>query len=89
MTDEELEISNAEETHIRNSGYIDKAHYERHRADVIDGLILYGDRFAMRLGYALKEANLYDSIKIMRYWAQTCDQMALMNKMLKAKEAAE
>ena len=89
MDDEEIEKQFAEDVHIQDCGFMNKLHYEEQRAHVIGGLIKYGDMWAMSLGYALNEANVYDSIKVMRYWRPLCEQHAIMYKMFLAKEKAE
>ena len=86
IDDEEIENSLVDANHIRNSGYLDKAHLERHKRDVMLGLWLFGNRFAVCLGHALDAADLYDSIKIMRYWNNLCEQHALLFRMKQAKE---
>lgn len=86
MTDEEQENSLAEENHIKNSGFIDRAHYERHKHEVAHGLMLFGEHFSISLGRALNQANLNDSLKIMRYWNHLCEQHAILFKMKEAKE---
>ena len=83
---EKIEQELEDDLHIRNSGYLSRSHFEDHRNHVIGGLILFGDLFAMALGYALKEAGLNDSMKIMRYWNNMCEQHAILLKASKAKE---
>ena len=88
MDEEQVENHLQEDLHIKNSGYLDRKHYESHREHVIAGLCLYGDLFAAALGYALKEADLNDSLKIMRYWNHLCEQHAILYKAAEAKQTA-
>ena len=81
MDMEQVEKQLEDDVHVKNSGYLNMSHYKRHRKDVIGGLIQFGDHFAMSLGYTLNEANLYDSIKIMRYWNGLCEQHAILQRM--------
>jgi hypothetical protein len=89
MDDEEIENKLKDATHLKNSGYMNLQHYEVQKWNVVCGLIKFGNLFAMALGFALFEADLYDSVKIMRYWHQLCEKHALIYKMSQAKEEAE
>jgi hypothetical protein len=89
VDDEEIENNLAEENHIRNSGFLDRAHYELHKRYVVGGLGVFGDSFAISLGHTLELADLNDSLKIMRYWNHLCEQHALLFKMKEAKEKVE
>jgi hypothetical protein len=89
MDMEHIEIQLEEAQKLQRFGFMSMQHYQEHKEHVIGGLIMYGDMFVMALGYALKEANVEDSLKIMRYWAQTCEQNAILYKMFIAKEKAE
>lgn len=70
-------------------GFMNLKHCEEYRDHVICGLRMFGDLFSKKLGDALDLADLDDSIKIMRYWSQLCENSALMYRMLLAKEKAE
>lgn len=86
---EYIEIQLEEAKMLQRFGFMSMQHYQEHREYVYSGMIMFGDHFLMALGYALKEASVGDSIKIMRYWNQTCEQQAIMYKMFLAKEKAE
>jgi hypothetical protein len=88
MDMEAIENSLEEEKHIIESGFLTRSSYSDFRENVIGGLGLYGNRFLVLLGQALKEADTRDSIKIMRYWNQACEQAAMMYRAWKAKESA-
>jgi len=88
MDMEHVEEVLSKERQIKNAGYISIEHYERFRNEVIDGLLYFADPFGRALGWALNEANLDDSLKILRYWNQLCQQTAIVHRMKAAKDAA-
>jgi hypothetical protein len=74
---------------VRKAGFMSYPHYVEHRNHVMNGMIRLGSTFTIALGVALSHAELDDSLKIMRYWNQLCEQHAILYKMMVAKEKAE
>lgn len=86
---EHIEIQLEEAKMLQRFGFMSMQHYQEHREHVYSGMIMFGDLFVMALGYALKEADVENSVRIMRYWNQSCEQHAILYKMFLAKEKAE
>jgi len=86
---EVIEISLEEAHKLQRAGFTTLQHYQQHKSAVVHGLIMFGDEFLGALGAALDKAPAADSIKIMRYWHQDCEQNALLYKMYQAKIKAE
>jgi hypothetical protein len=89
MDMEHIEIQLEEAKNIQRAGFMSMQHYREHKDKVIGGFVMFGDLFTMNLGYALNEANTEDSLKILRYWNQKCEQHAIMYKSFLAIEKAE
>jgi len=87
--DEKIEAQLYDEQTIRDAGFIDKIHYTEYKNEVIHGLLKFGGLFYSTLGQTLLYAGLKDSLKILRYWGQECEQHAIMYKMYLAKEKAK
>ena len=88
MDDEAIEISLQNAKKLQQMGFMDVWHYETFKSHAATGLVKFGDPFQKALGEALMNAFLDDSIKILRYWAQECEQHSLLYKMYLAKEKA-
>lgn len=88
MTDEEIENQLEETKNLQRFGFMNMAHYEEHKNHVVKGLIKFGGSFAVNLGKTLFVADKTNSLKILRYWNQECEQHAILYKMYLAKEEA-
>lgn len=83
-----IEISLEEAHKLQRAGYMSLQHYQDCKATISQGMLMFGDSFLKSLGQALFHAEVDDSLKILRYWGQVCDQHALLYKMFKAKQDA-
>ncbi len=85
---ETIEISLEHASKLQRMGFMDIWHYETFKSNAAVGLLKFGDKFLKALGAALMEANMDDSIRILRYWGQECQQHSILYKMYLAKEQA-
>ncbi len=74
---------------LKHMGFIDGGHFNEYRDAVINGLVTFGSPFEKSLGSALSLADLWSSVRILRYWQQECEHASLLWKMKLAKEKAE
>lgn len=87
MDMEEIENMLEERKTIQESlGFMNLEHYKEFKSLAANGLIMFGDIFSQKLGFALENANKKDSVKIMRYWNYECEHHGLMYKMYLEKE---
>jgi len=70
-------------------GYNSIDHFIEYKSSVVKGLLQFGGSFASSLGETLHQADLTNSVKILRYWAPECEQHSLLWKMFQAKLKAE
>lgn len=89
MDMEEIENSLEETKMLQRFGFMNMQHYKEHKELVCAGLLEFGDLFAQELSTALYRASIDDSLKILRYWNQLCEQHALLYKMYLAKQKSK
>ena len=89
MDMEVIEISLEEAHKLQRFGFMSMRHYQEYKDDVVNGLMMFGDEFLKALGGALFHARTDDSLRIMRYWRQDCEQNALLWQCYQAKRKAE
>jgi hypothetical protein len=86
---EVIEISLEEAHKLQRFGFMSLQHYQEHRDDIINGMMMFGDKFIKSLGSALFHAETDDALRIMRYWNHACEQNAILYKSYMAKQKAE
>lgn len=71
---------------LQRHGFMNIEHYETTKENTVNGLVEFGNNFSVALGKALDWADVTDSLKILRYWEQLCEQHKLLWQMKLAKE---
>ncbi len=88
MDMEDIEIQLEERQNLKDTLGMDLAVYEDFKFRAINGMLKYGDSFTQALGTSLALADQKNSIKIIRYWYQDCENHAHMFRLFLAQKEA-
>lgn len=69
-------------------GMIDYARFLEYKECVVNGLMIFGNKFQEALGMALSEAEDKDAVRIIRSWPNECGVHEMLYKMHVAKQIA-